>query len=46
MKERDSMLKIVVVDDNLQFVSVLENYLQEKSDIQVVGTASDGWSGL
>ena len=26
------MLKIVVVDDNLQFVSVLENYLQEKSD--------------
>ena len=40
------MLKIVVVDDNLQFVSVLENYLQEKSDIQVVGTASDGWSGL
>ena len=40
------MLKIVVMDDNLQFVSVLENYLQEKSDIQVVGTASDGWRGL
>ena len=40
------MLKIVVVDDNLQFVSVLENFLQDKPDIQVVGTASDGWHGL
>ena len=40
------MLKIVVVDDNLQFVSVLENFLQDKPDILVVGTASDGWHGL
>ncbi len=40
------MLKIVLVDDNQHFTTVLESFLREKEDVEVVGVAADGWSGL
>lgn len=40
------MIKVLLVDDNQQFVSVLENFLREKPDMQVVGIAADGWECL
>lgn len=40
------MIKILLVDDNQQFTSVLENFLKEKPDMKVVGVAADGWECL
>lgn len=40
------MYKILLVDDNQQFSSILENFLKEKNDVEVVGVASDGWECL
>ncbi len=37
------MIKVLLVDDNQQFTKVLEKHLKEKSDIEVVGVAADGW---
>lgn len=40
------MIKVLLVDDNQQFTKVLEAYLKEKTDIEVVGVAEDGWTCL
>ncbi len=40
------MVKIALVDDNQHFTTVLENFLREKEDVEVVGVAADGWAGL
>ncbi len=40
------MIKIVLVDDNQHFTTVLENFLREKDDVEVAGVAADGWAGL
>lgn len=45
-KERDRMIRIVLVDDNLHLTGVLEQFFQDKPDIEVAGIASDGWAGL
>ena len=39
MKEK---IKILVADDNLEFVSTLVTYFQSQSDMEVVSTAKDG----
>ena len=33
------MYKVLLVDDNQQFSNILENFLKEKGDIEVVGVA-------
>lgn len=40
------MVKVLLVDDNQQFSEILGDYLKEKAEIEVVGTAHDGWEGL
>lgn len=40
------MFKILLADDNQKFAGILENFLDEKEDIEVVGTAADGWECL
>lgn len=40
------MYKVLLVDDNQQFSNILENFLKEKGDIEVVGVAVDGWDCL
>lgn len=40
------MFKILLADDNQKFVGILETFLDEKEDIEVVGTAADGWECL
>lgn len=40
------MFKVLLADDNQKFVEVLQNYLKEKPDVEVVGVASDGWQCL
>lgn len=40
------MCKVLLVDDNQQFSGILGDFLQEKSEIEVVGKASDGWECL
>ena len=40
------MFKVLLTDDNQQFTNILANFLGEKSDIEVVGTAIDGWDCL
>ncbi len=40
------MYKILLADDNQKFIAGLEAFLREKNDLQVVGTASDGWKCL
>ncbi len=37
------MFKVLLTDDNQQFTNILANFLGEKSDIEVVGTAIDIW---
>ncbi|MBR4943781.1 MAG: sporulation transcription factor Spo0A [Peptococcaceae bacterium] len=40
------MLRILLADDNQQFISVVENFFKEKPDVEVVGVAGDGWACL
>ncbi len=40
------MYKILLADDNQQFCNILENFLKEKNDVEVVGVAADGWECL
>lgn len=40
------MFKVIVADDNKQFVTVVESYLQSKEDIEVVGVAYNGFECL
>ena len=39
MKEK---IKILIADDNLDFVSTLVTYFQAESDMEVIATAKDG----
>ena len=35
-------IKIIIADDNLEFVSTFVNYLEEQEDMEVIATAKDG----
>lgn len=40
------MFKVLLADDNQKFLEVLQNYLKDKVDVEVVGVANDGWQCL
>ncbi|MBR6756020.1 MAG: sporulation transcription factor Spo0A [Peptococcaceae bacterium] len=40
------MCKVLLVDDNQQFSGILSEFLQKKPEIEIVGTANDGWECL
>ena len=40
------MYKILLADDNQKFAEMLATYLKEKTDVEVVGIAVDGWECL
>ena len=35
-------IKIVIADDNMEFVSTFARYLEAENDMEVIGTAKDG----
>ena len=39
-------IKVLVVDDNKRIVTILKEALERESDMEVVGTASDGEEAL
>ena len=40
------MYKVLLADDNVQYRDTIANYLKDKEDIEVIGTAGDGWECL
>jgi two-component system response regulator (stage 0 sporulation protein A) len=42
----DSKINVVIADDNKEFCNILNDYLQNQSDIVVKGTAKDGIEAL
>ncbi len=41
-----SKIKIVIVDDNREFVNLLKDFMMEQSDVDVIGTAYNGNEAL
>jgi len=39
-------IKVAIADDNREFVDILKEYINSQSDIEVVGTAGDGFEAL
>ena len=39
-------IKLIVVDDNVELVSMIKEYFSGHADISVVGTAKDGEEGM
>lgn len=42
----DKKIKIVIADDNKEFCSILNEYLEKQDDLEVVGIAKDGLEAL
>ncbi|MCX7711494.1 MAG: sporulation transcription factor Spo0A [Clostridia bacterium] len=42
----NSPIKVLIADDNREFAGILHHYLQQHSDIKVVGVAHDGFETL
>lgn len=40
------MYKILLADDNQQFLNIVKDFFEKKDDIEVVGVAGDGWDCL